>query len=75
MKKRKSKTAKQQTKYYEVANIFDYMLESYINGNILQLIRLYLELSRNARADFIGYCLQEEHKTIGCDIVLTIARK
>ena len=34
MAKRSSKTAAQQCRYYEVDNIFVYMVETYINGNI-----------------------------------------
>ena len=33
MAKRNSKTAAQQCRYYEVDNIFVYMVETYINGN------------------------------------------
>lgn len=75
MATRRSKTATQQAKYYEVESIFDYMLDSYINGNFSQLINLYLELSRNARADFVGYCLQDENKTVGCEVILVIVKK
>ena len=35
MAKRNSKTAAQQCRYYEVGNIFEYMVETYINGNLL----------------------------------------
>ena len=31
--KRYSKTIAQQCKYYEVEDIFEYMVETYINGN------------------------------------------
>lgn len=34
--KRHSKTASQQCRYYEVDNIFEYMVDTYINGNIIQ---------------------------------------
>lgn len=34
MAKRRNKTAAQQCRYYEVGNIFEYMVETYINGNI-----------------------------------------
>ena len=33
MAKRNCKTVAQQCKYYEVDNIFVYMVETYINGN------------------------------------------
>lgn len=32
--KRYSKTVAQQCRYYEVSNIFEYMVETYLNGNI-----------------------------------------
>ncbi|WP_290154661.1 hypothetical protein [Bacteroides acidifaciens] len=32
--KRHSKTWEQQAKYYEVDNIAEYMIETYLNGNI-----------------------------------------
>ena len=35
MAKRNSKTAAQQCRYYEVDNIFEYMVETYINSNIV----------------------------------------
>ena len=42
-RKRHSKSAFQQCRYYEVDNIFEYMVETYING----------------RKDFIGFLLVE----------------
>ena len=41
MAKRSSKTAAQQCRYYEVDNIFVYMVETYINGNISVFRELY----------------------------------
>lgn len=32
MAKRRSKTVEQQCRYYEVGNIFEYMVETYLNG-------------------------------------------
>ncbi len=43
MAKRNSKTAAQQCRYYEVDNIFVYMVETYINGNFETFRRLYHE--------------------------------
>ncbi len=43
MAKRNSKTAAQQCRYYEVDNIFEYMVETYINGNISVFRELYHE--------------------------------
>lgn len=43
--KRYSKTIAQQCRYYEVENIFEYMVETYINGNISSFEELYRELN------------------------------
>ncbi len=40
-------------------NIFEYMVETYINGNHSTLRRLYHELNKEARKDFIGFLLVE----------------
>lgn len=37
--KRYSRTVAQQCRYYEVSNIFEYMVETYLNGNITHLWR------------------------------------
>ena len=47
MAKRSSKTAAQQCRYYEVDNIFVYMVETYINGNISVFRELYHELNKD----------------------------
>ena len=39
--KRYSKTVAQQCRYYEVENIYEYMVETYLNGNISTLRELY----------------------------------
>ena len=49
MAKRHSRTAAQQCRYYEVDNIFEYMAETYING----------ELCKDARKDFVDFLLSE----------------
>ena len=38
--KRYSKTVAQQCRYYEVENIYEYMVETYLNGNISTLREL-----------------------------------
>ena len=43
MAKRNSKTVAQQCRYYEVDNIFVYMVETYINGNFSTFRELYHE--------------------------------
>ncbi len=59
MAKRRSKTAAQQCRYYEVGNIFEYMAETYINGNISVFRELYHELNKDARKDFIDFIFYE----------------
>ena len=58
MKTRHSKTADQQCRYYEGDDIFEYMYETYINGNPSQLKALYKELRREARKEFIAFCFE-----------------
>lgn len=57
--KRYSKTIAQQCKYYEVDNIFVYMVETYLNGNITVFEKLFRELCKEARKDFIDFLLSE----------------
>ena len=59
MAKRRSKTVEQQCRYYEVGNIFEYMVETYINGNISVFRELYHELNKDARKDFTDFLLSE----------------
>ena len=63
MAKRSSKTAAQQCRYYEVDNIFVYMVETYINGNISVFRELYRELNKDARRDFTDFLLSEVEPT------------
>ena len=59
MVKRRNKTASQQCKFYEVGNIFEYMVETYINGNFSSFKELYHELNKDARKDFTDFLLSE----------------
>ena len=59
MAKRTSKTAAQQCRYYEVDNIFEYMVETYINGNHSTFRELYHELNKEARQDFVEFIFNE----------------
>ena len=43
--KRYSKTIAQQCKYYEVEDIFEYMVETYINGNHMFIEYLLWEVN------------------------------
>jgi len=55
--KRRSKTIAQQCRYYEVDNIFEYMVSVYLNGNISDFGELFKELNRRDRKEFILYLL------------------
>lgn len=59
MRTRYSKSVAQQCKFYEVENIFDYMVSVYINGSINQFRALYKELKPEAKKEFIEYCFDE----------------
>ena len=59
MTKRRNKSVSQQCKFYEVDNIFEYMVETYINGNFSSFKELYHELNKDARKDFIGFLFFE----------------
>lgn len=59
MATRHSKNAAQQCKFYEVDNIFEYMVETYLNGNISVFRELYHELNKDARKDFTDFLLSE----------------
>ena len=59
--KRYGKTVAQQCKYYGVGNIFEYMVETYLNGNISTFKALYKELSGDAKREFIQYTFSEIH--------------
>lgn len=63
MAKRRSKTVEQQCRYYEVGNIFEYMVETYINGNISVFRELYHELNKDTRKDFTEFLLSEVEPT------------
>lgn len=56
---RRGKTAAQQCRYYEVENIFEYMVSVYQNGNITSFQLLHKELNREAKKDFIDYLFNE----------------
>ena len=43
----------------EVGNIFEYMVETYLNGNMSVFRGLYHELNKDARKDFIDFLLSE----------------
>jgi hypothetical protein len=57
--KRRSKTIAQQCRYYEVDNIFEYMVSVYLNGNISAFGELFKELKRKDRKEFFSYLFSE----------------
>ncbi len=67
--RRNSKTVAQQCRYYEVDNIFVYMVETYINGNFSTFRRLYHELNKDARRDFMDFLLSEVEPTYWREIL------
>ncbi len=69
MAKRRNKTAAQQCRYYEVGNIFEYMVETYINGNISVFRELYHELNKDTRKDFIDFLLSVVEPTYWIDLL------
>lgn len=58
--KRYSKTWEQQAKYYGVDNIADYMIETYLNGNISTYRQIYNELKPAGRKLFISWLFHTE---------------
>jgi len=57
---RHSKTWEQQAKYYEVDSIADYMIETYLNGNISTYRQLFYELKPAGRKLFISWLFHTE---------------
>jgi len=72
MAKKKQQTAAQQCIYYEVDNIFEYMVETYINGNISVFRELYHELNKDTRKDFTDFLLSEVEPTYWREILKPI---
>ncbi len=68
--KRRSKTIAQQCRYYEVDNIFEYMVSVYLNGNISDFGELYKELNRKDRREFIHYLFSEVEPIYIQEIIL-----
>ena len=55
----RSRTAEHQCRHYQVGNILEYMVETYLNGNISVFRELYHELNKDARKDFTDFLLSE----------------
>ena len=56
-RKRHSKSAFQQCRYYEVDNIFEYMVETYINGNFSTFREFGGMFTTIPHRDFTRNCL------------------
>lgn len=72
MKTRRGKTVAQQCRYYEVDNIYEYMVSVYINGNISAYKELYKELNEDARKEFASYCFSEVNPQYLEELILSI---
>jgi hypothetical protein len=70
MKTRRGKTVAQQCRYYEVENIYDYMVSVYINGNITSFQELYRELCTDAKRMFIDYIFDEVPRVYHQEIII-----
>lgn len=69
MARRTSRTAAQQCRYYEVDNIFEYMVETYLNGNISVFRELYHELAKDTRRDFVDFLFSEVNPQYHIEII------
>lgn len=69
MRARRGKTVAQQCRYYEVENIYDYMVSVYINGNITPFRELYQELCSDAQRLFIDYIFDEVPRVYHQEII------
>lgn len=67
--KRKGRTAAQQCKFYEVDNIYEYMVETYLNGNFDTFRELYHEMNKDARKDFIDFLFNEVNPQYHIEII------
>lgn len=69
MRARRGKTVAQQCRYYEVENIFEYMVSVYINGNITPFREQYQELCTDAKKQFIEYVFDEVSPAYQLEII------
>lgn len=56
--------------YYEVENIFEYMVSVYINGNITPFKEMYKQLEPDAQRLFIRYLFNEANPQYTEEIIL-----
>ena len=71
MAKRRSKTVEQQCRYYEVGNIFEYMVETYLNGNMSVFRGLYHELNTFLYRGIIGNPCRKSARYFPCGLCST----
>lgn len=67
---RRNKTVAQQCKFYEVENIYEYMVNVYINGNFESFKELYRELCKDAKRLFIEYIFDEVPRVYHQEIII-----
>lgn len=56
---RRNVNVAQQCKFYEIENIFEYMVGVYVNGNLASFQELHAELSIDAKRLFVEYIFDE----------------
>lgn len=74
MKTRRGKTVAQQCRFYDVENIYEYMVSVYINGNITPFQELYTELSTDAKRQFVEYIFDEVPRVYHQEIIIATIR-
>lgn len=70
MRARRNKTVAQQCKFYEVENIYEYMISVYINGNFKPFKELYKELCKDAKRQFVEYIFDEVPRVYHQEIII-----
>lgn len=70
MRARRNKTVAQQCKFYEVENIYEYMVSVYINGNFEAFKELYRELCKDAKRQFVEYIFDEVPRVYHQEIII-----
>lgn len=53
-------------------DIFEYMVETYVYGNFSIAVRLYNELCRKDRNNFILYCFDLDDRSLGRELVKNV---
>lgn len=66
---RRGKTFKQQEKYYEVDDFKEYLVSVSYNGNWGKYEKLFKELNRKCRKDFLRYLLIHKKDSFERDLV------